>query len=679
VNENPPPLGAPAASPNLEFARLVARVEERYAHRPAALRWKVFRLVVAGYALFLMMLGSMALLSGWLVWLALREPGGASLWLAPLGALILAALLGQSLLFFGHPFQTPQGRELTRTDCPRLFARLDELRSRSGVRPFDKVWLIGDYNAGVAHEPRWGWLGPSRRHLLIGLPLLVLLTPEQMSAVLAHEVAHDSTADDRFLVWIHRLQQRWTRVFTDWSVGRSLWLRLCGWPLQLLVARFWPEFNAHAAVLSRAEEFRADRRSAEWTSPEAAASALWCIDCFGLRLREETWPAIWRETESRPQPPDDLFDSLPRRLAAPPAADDARRWLTELETGLVAVDSTHPSLIARLEQLGVAVPDGEFPRAPARSAADEWLAPNEARLRDEFSREWQTQQARTWNILHLRTRQLQQALAATTRTEAPPLPEAPPPPDAPRVPEVSPTPAAVLPGASEAAWNALAQWIDLRGLRECELPLREFLTQYPGHPRATLTWGCLLLDRDDPAGEAFLRQIWPDGDQTLAVAAHHRLLLWLKKQGDVLRLQALQQQFLRVTEDWQAAELERREVTVANRFLPVTLSAPEQAHLRDLLSGAAGVERAWLAEKQLRHRPADRLFVLAISLRSRGFWDLGRLDRSLAVCRQLSRKLELPGQLLVISDVGRYRKVAQKLRRRANLEFPLLPGSSPES
>src|SRR5436190_1858633 len=74
-------------------------------------------------------------------------------------------------------------------EARELTALMDELRSAIRCR-VDRVLLTADFNASVQQVPRLGLFGWSRRYLLIGLPLLEVLSREELRVVLAHEFAH---------------------------------------------------------------------------------------------------------------------------------------------------------------------------------------------------------------------------------------------------------------------------------------------------------------------------------------------------------------------------------------------------------------------------------------------------------------------------------------------------------
>jgi hypothetical protein len=80
------------------------------------------------------------------------------------------------------------GPVLARVDAPLLFSSIDTVARRLGVRPPGQVRLTYLPCCGVV---AWG----RSQALIIGLPLLRVLTQVELRAVLAHELAHLARGD----------------------------------------------------------------------------------------------------------------------------------------------------------------------------------------------------------------------------------------------------------------------------------------------------------------------------------------------------------------------------------------------------------------------------------------------------------------------------------------------------
>ncbi|MER5635936.1 M48 family metallopeptidase [Kitasatospora sp. NPDC002227] len=89
------------------------------------------------------------------------------------------------------------GLPVTREQQPELWARVDRIAEQTGVRGPAEIRLVPVVNAGVREDTRLLGLLPGKRHLELGVPLLLGLTEAELDAVLAHEFGHYSNRDVR--------------------------------------------------------------------------------------------------------------------------------------------------------------------------------------------------------------------------------------------------------------------------------------------------------------------------------------------------------------------------------------------------------------------------------------------------------------------------------------------------
>ena len=152
------------------------------------------------------------------------------------------------------------GPILRRLDAPVLFEEVVEVARRLSVRPPDEIRLAFLPCCGVVASRK-------ARALLLGLPLLHVLTLAELRAVLAHELAHLARGDATWSAGALRFVEALGRALEDpasrsWGPLR-LWARLCR---RVAVSLVGP--------LARGQEARADRASASIAGGLPAASAL---------------------------------------------------------------------------------------------------------------------------------------------------------------------------------------------------------------------------------------------------------------------------------------------------------------------------------------------------------------------------------------------------------------------
>jgi Zn-dependent protease with chaperone function len=397
------------------FERMVARLEAESAQRPGAYQAKVALLALLGFGLLALIIGlsGAGLLLIVAAAIAMLATGG--------GALILLLKFGKLLLLLAVPLwflmkssvqalfvrlPAPQGRELERGEAPGLFDAMDDMRRRLKGPRFHHVLITDDLNAAVVQRPAFGLFGWPRNYLLLGLPLLEALTPEEALAVVAHEYGHLAGSHGRFGAFIYRLRLSWGTIqaITDQWPG---WM---GRRVQRAVGWYVPYFNAYTFVLARANEYQADRASAELVGADVAAHALKRVNLTGPR-HERFLDDIAGGVREQPEPPADLTQRWAALASDAPPAEQARDWLDRALQRLPMPQDTHPSLCDRLQALRSEVADLP-PLALARSAAQAWLGQGLDRLRHELASEWLASVQPRWRERHAEVQTLREELAA---------------------------------------------------------------------------------------------------------------------------------------------------------------------------------------------------------------------------------------------------------------------------
>jgi hypothetical protein len=152
------------------------------------------------------------------------------------------------------------GPVLSRVDAPLLFSSIDSVARRLGVKSPGQVRLTYLPCCGVVAWRR-------SQALIVGLPLLRVLTQIELRAVLAHELAHvacgDATGAARSARFVEGLELALEQAGTQARGPLGAWARFCLREASWLIE-----------PVARGQEARADRMAAVIAGGGAAASAL---------------------------------------------------------------------------------------------------------------------------------------------------------------------------------------------------------------------------------------------------------------------------------------------------------------------------------------------------------------------------------------------------------------------
>jgi Zn-dependent protease with chaperone function len=239
-----------------------------------------------------------------------------------------------------------------------LWARVRQLAAQVGTRAPRRIYLVPKVNAAVWENPRLLGLIPGPRQMMIGVPLLVALTPAQLDSVLCHELGHYGNSDTRLGGLVGRARVSVLAALD--AAGRPRRVKLPGSGLFVLLfcsyARVVLRFTQPA---SRAQELAADRvaaRVAGTASTIAALRELPGLDAaFDFYLNRYIAPGL---ALGLMPPPPEVFGGFAALLAEPSRRaelDEMRQHPREEEAN--PFDS-HPPIAERVAALMALPPDG---------------------------------------------------------------------------------------------------------------------------------------------------------------------------------------------------------------------------------------------------------------------------------------------------------------------------------
>lgn len=638
-----------------KFATLVRRLERYAREQPRAYQAHVGLLAALGYVyifgvILLLLALIVALVAGaigLIVAVATHPGGGAGAvglfkLLIPLG-LGLIAVVGAVARSFRVHFPAPEGFALDHRTAPRLYAALDQICATLKAPRFDHVLVDDDFNAGVMQKPRFGLFGGQVNYLVLGLPYMEAVTPEQFRATLAHEIGHLSRNHSRFSGWIYRVRQTWNQMLTsllrEQQGGLSLFLPFFRW--------YSPYFAAYSFVLSRGDEYVADRCAAEVCGAEVCAQSLIATMVKSAAYGHDFWGKLLEKARTEPQIPEDLYVYLQRSLRS--ASDkDEQRYEDALEerTGL---GDTHPSLADRLASLGFRmVPGGPLdlpkpplplPAPPVETAADAYLGDLRHQIVPPMNAQWRQNIADAWVAQNREFREQQQKLDGLDRQAA----------------EQGLT-------ASE-LWERARLTGAVYGETQALPLVRAVLQAQPDHVAANFVFGKTLLKQKDPRGLPFVQKAIATAPEAVGPGCDV-IYQFLRGQGRLKEAAPYRERARKHEREWEAGQGERAGVGLSDKFIYHGLDAETLHGLQSQIAQMPMILRAYFVRKQVKYLPDIPLYVLGLVPDTRSVAPNGAGMRELV--DWLGPKLELPGETVLIILAAETKRLEKPLAQMAS-------------
>ncbi|NOS77615.1 MAG: M48 family metalloprotease [Nitrospira sp.] len=609
-----------------QFEQLVRRLEAYAQNHPTQYKLKVALVAALGYAYMVVVLGLTLAVGAWLI-LSLKDGESSHLSSIKLlfGLGVLAAIIFRA---FWVRFTPPTGYEVYREDVPRLFLLIDKLTSALGTPPFHHVLIVNDLNAAVAQRPRLGIFGWYRNSLLLGLPLMLAMTPGQFRAVLAHEFGHLGRHHGRFSGWIYRTRIVWSRLLEELR-ARDHW---GSWLFTKFLDWYAPFFNAYSFVLARAQEYEADRQAARLIGPHAMKDALASLQVIARLMNELYWPALNRRTITNPTPPASHLDELITVLQRDTPQDRIQKWLHEAMQQTTDYADTHPALADRLaaldqipEKPNAPEPPADFPRLRdphETTAANYYLDAHATATRAALDRSWAESVADEWRQKH------QEMAAARARCQA--------------LSDKSATGGLSI----EELWEYACQMEALESDRAALPLLQQLLTKAPTHAEANLAMGRLLLGQDDQKGLQYLENAIA-ADREAVVPACQLASNYLERRGNHKESMRYRVKAQRQRQQLLDAEAERSTITPGDSFEPHGLSAEIIDGIAGQLASKPDVQAAYLVRKKVQVLTSVPCYALVI-IPHRAWYELDTEGSNQTLLEKLRTALMLPEDTYIL-------------------------------
>lgn len=565
-----------------QFESLVQRAEAEVAADPKGYKLRLALLAALGYAVILCMLFALVAILGGLTVAAFTSTAFMVLLLKKKLILVLVVPIWVLFRSLFVRISAPDGFTLKRREFPNVWHQIDDLRKELGSLAIHKVVLTPHMNAAVSQTPRLGIFGPYKNTLVLGLELLLSLTPEQARAVLAHEFGHLSSSHGRFGAWIYRKRLTWARLQAAFdenqSFGTGLIRRFMSW--------YVPRLAGYSFALARQQEYEADKVAAELTSPRDMASALALCGTRDEINREVFWKPLLRRASKEPEAEPRTYSRLYKHLRTTPldqtVAEAKLVAALRVKTGFA---DTHPALRDRLAAIGAA----PVLESAERSAADVWLGENLGGVLDMFDADWFRNSAQGWTNRH------QEAQAALARLT-----------------ELSGKSADEL--TQIEAWQVASLTEEFMPDLDALLAFKAYKARYPDDADADFVIGrILLMEREDESGVPHLEKA--AANPMLREPAYGIIAAFYRHADRPDLAETWLRRAEAAYDDNVEARSERNQVLPADTFAATRLGDEDLRRLAAAIkSSSVGgkIAQVWVAEKVLKHMPEHPVTVVLV-------------------------------------------------------------------
>lgn len=595
---------------------MVRKEESRANADPKAYNRRLVLWTALGYGYLFGILFLALFLMGLTVYLAIQSRSAGYL------SFKVVAFLGVVVFFILRSLwvriDMPDGVELRESEYPRLFQEVNSIANRLGAPVPDKIIVDHELNAAAAQIPRLGVFGAYRNVLVLGLPLMATLDPDELRSVVAHEFGHFSGEHGKLGVWVYRSNETWQQLHESLNRHGGYGVMLFRWFFNW----YSPRYAATTFASRRAHEYEADQTAARVATPQIAGRTLAKLEYLEALLDEKFFEETAVRGRNEPQMPRDLFLPLTTVRHEP---YNKERAIQRIRAGLRDVTGygdTHPALSDRLRALGVLPekPDDAWFEAivlpPERTAAEEFLGERFSSL---------CLQLGDWAVEHGSERWQQRQKEAEAAAA--------------RAAEIAGKAAEGELSPGERVEWALTTYRS-KGFEPAE-PLMQACVD-DGIADATLLYylGFECVKRDREEGVVLLQRS-SELDPEFAPAAQVQLAGFYRLRGQEEKLQEVRERSIEAHTLLAIDEEASIRFELGDEFVPTDLPDEVLTSLRQNLSGVKGLAQAFVARKVLpTGRTANVVIVVPVVSTFSLSTDLNGLsERVVKVCEDVEARV----------------------------------------
>ncbi len=609
--------------PEDEITLRIRKAEEHAKRDYAGYRRGVLGFAVLGYLYILFVPLVLLLLVLGALWLMAKTKHVYGIEIQFVFGLVIALFAYIRALWVSIP--PPEGVKLERGDYPELFNLVDQLSQKLNIK-VDYVMADDAFNAMVVQRPRLGFFGWYENYVVLGLPLMQSLPPEQFKSVLAHEFGHISGNHGKSNSFIYnqrvRLVQLLVAMHQHSQIAMAMLSRFYDW--------YYPRFSASSLVIVREHEKQADRQAAEITSNECCGEALALTEVKGAqfeRIMTDMTDKI-RELEA---PPDLIYFEVGEKLSGAP--EDKEKALEGLAHSLskpTGHEDTHPALAERLRVVNFPEPrmvaEALYDSLPlafekGQSSAEVYFGRKLPSLVQHFSDGWTNAVKVDWKNLHVQMVEAEAQLIELTEK-------------------------------SQSQELTLEEMIKMASLSagkngmEIAIPLYEnVLAKDPKNLECRFVVGAYWLDKKDERGVEMLRSLVSEKNTQFSLYACSVLREHFEKKGMKNELKSLDKIWYDQQIVLSMAGAERQGIERGDLIGPHNLSEATVRNIVEHLQKEKGIKEVYLYCKLMQHLPEQKFYILAVVPKANMGFGLDSSNREVEV--RLHQEIKLPDAYLI--------------------------------
>jgi len=180
------------------------------------------------------------------------------------------------------------GFTMPESKIPKVYEVVQRMQSHFKRPVIHKIIISANYELDIIKTPRWMLPVWSTNTLVIGLPMLICLTPSQFEHMVARRIGQFSKQHNMITNWLYQLNGIWQQYSIIYGKQKFVESRL----LKLFFMIFSIIYKRFTVTVARMDEFNADAYAMELYFHEDICEMITTDALCRWYLEQRYWPAI---------------------------------------------------------------------------------------------------------------------------------------------------------------------------------------------------------------------------------------------------------------------------------------------------------------------------------------------------------------------------------------------------
>lgn len=180
------------------------------------------------------------------------------------------------------------GFTMPETKIPKVYALVEKLQSHFKRPTIHRIIITANYELDIIKTPQWMLPIWSKNTLIIGLPLMLCLSPKQFEHMMARRIGQFSKQNNPVTNWLYQLRGIWEQYTYIYSKQKSPENKILKW-FFMIYASIYKSISVYAA---RTDELNADTYAMEMYQHDEICEMITADAVCRWYLKKKFWPAI---------------------------------------------------------------------------------------------------------------------------------------------------------------------------------------------------------------------------------------------------------------------------------------------------------------------------------------------------------------------------------------------------